>query len=249
MITRSDDYVEYCREVAKHAKDPHDLALRGRHKHEITRLIQERIAEAVQLRAGDDLVDIGCGDGTLLRMAQRVGVRSAIGLLATDEEVAVLRRLGFDARQGLSDQLPIANASASVVVCNSVLLVVPREKIPASLSEIYRISKPGARIFLGEIPFVRPEDPVPQFNTRRELLSHLYRKNGLRTWFGMLRRMAWWQLTGVPAVLNSGTAISFWATPEEFTAIAQAEGLLLLRYWQHDHPNTRNNYLFKKDGA
>ena len=70
MISRSDDYVEYCRETAKHASDAHDLALRGRDKKEITRLIHERIAEAVDLHPGDDLVDIGCGDGTLLRIAE-----------------------------------------------------------------------------------------------------------------------------------------------------------------------------------
>jgi ubiquinone/menaquinone biosynthesis C-methylase UbiE len=249
VITRSDDYIEYCRETARHARDPHDLALRGKNKHEITRLIQERIVKAVELRAGDDLVDIGCGDGTLLRMAERVGARSAIGLLATDEEVAVLRRLGFNARQGLSDQLPIADSSASVVVCNSVLLVVPREKVPASLHEMYRIAKPGARIFVGEVPFLQPRDPTPQFKTRQELLSHLYRKNGLRAWPGMLRRMAWWQLTGAPAVLNSGTAISFWATAEEFTVMARNVGLQLVRYWQHDHPDTRNNYLFQRSGV
>lgn len=246
MITRSDDYVEYCRETAKHARDPHDLALRGKNKQEITRLIHERIAESVDLHAGDDLVDIGCGDGTLLRMAERVGAHTATGLLATEEEVAVLRRLGLNAKQGLTDQLPIADASASVVVCNSVLLVVPREKIPASLLEIHRIAKPGARIFLGEIPYVQPYDPSPHFKTRKELLSHLYRKNGLRTWFGMLRRMAWWQLNGTRPVLNSGTTISFWATAEEFIAMAQAAGLSLIRYWQHDYPNTRNNYLFRK---
>jgi ubiquinone/menaquinone biosynthesis C-methylase UbiE len=246
MITRSDDYVEYCRETARHARDPHDLALRGKDKHEITRLIQERIVEVVDLHQGDDLVDIGCGDGTLLRMAEQTGAHTAIGLLATDEEVAVLRRLGLTAKQGLTDQLPIADASASVVVCNSVLLVVPRERIPASLREIYRISKPGGRIFVGEIPFDQPHDPSPQFKTGKELLSHLYRENGLRTWFGMLRRMAWWQLTGTPAVLNSGTAISFWATAEEFIAMAEAAKLRLVRYWQHDHPNTRNNYLFRK---
>jgi ubiquinone/menaquinone biosynthesis C-methylase UbiE len=120
MISRSDDYVEYCRETAKHASDAHDLALRGRDKKQITRLIHERIAEAVELHSGDDLVDIGCGDGTLLRIAERAGTRTAIGLLATDEQVAVLRRFGMEARQGLTDQLPLPDECASVIVCNSV---------------------------------------------------------------------------------------------------------------------------------
>jgi ubiquinone/menaquinone biosynthesis C-methylase UbiE len=248
MISRSDDYVEYCRETAKHASDAHDLALRGRDKKEITRLIHERIAEAVDLHSGDDLVDIGCGDGTLLRIAERVGARSAVGLLATDEEVAVLRRFGVEARQALTDKLPLPDQCASVIVCNNVLLVVPREKIRASLEEIHRIAKPGARIFLGEIPFVQPPDPTPYFKTRRETLAYLYRKHGLRTWFGMLRRMVGWALRGQPAVLRPGTAISFCAKPDEFLAMGKGAGLEFIRYWQHNDPDTRNNYLFRKAG-
>lgn len=246
MITRTDDYVEYCRETAKHARDLHDLALRGRKNKKVTDAIHERIVAAVGLQPDDNLVDIGCGDGTLLRMASKIGCQNATGLLATQEEVALLRPLGFDVRQGLTDALPLPDTSASVIVCNSVLLVVPHEKIPRSLSEISRIAKPGARIYLGEIPFVEQRDPIPTVKSRRELLSHLYRNNGLRTWFGMLRRMAWSQITGNPATLNSGTAISFWAPPEEFIALVESAGLQLVRYWQHDFPDTRNNYLFHK---
>jgi len=246
MLTRSDDYIEYCRETAKHARDPHDLALRGRKNHEITQRIHQRIVDAVDLRHGDDLVDIGCGDGTLLRMAENIGVHSALGLLATEEEVNVLRRFGLNARQGFTDHLPVADHSASVVVCNNVLLVVPRENIPASLQEIHRIARPGARIFLGEIPFVETKDPTPQFTTRKELLSHLYRNRGLRTWFGMARRMAWWQITGAAAVVRPGTAVSFWAPAEEFIEMAESAGLRFVERWQHDFPDTRNNYLFRR---
>lgn len=124
----------------------------------------------------------------MLRIAECAGVRSAIGLLATEEEVAVVRRLGLNVRQGLADRLPLADASATAIVCNNVLLVVPREKIPSSLREIFRVAKPGASIFVGEIPRSEQHDPTPNFATRRELLAHLYRKHGLRTWFGMARR-------------------------------------------------------------
>jgi len=246
MLTRSDDYVAYCRETAKHARDPHDLALRGGKAHEITRLTHERIVEVTNLRAEDDLLDIGCGDGILLRMANAIGVHSAIGLLATEEEVAVLRPFNLNVRQGFTDQLPVPDCAASVIVCNSVLLIVPREKIPASLQEIHRVAKPAARIFIGEIPVHKQNDPTPQFTTRGELLSHLYHHNGLRAWFGMVRRMAWWQITGTPAVINPGTATTFWASPEEMIALAESAGLLLVRYWQHEHISTRNNYLFRK---
>jgi ubiquinone/menaquinone biosynthesis C-methylase UbiE len=246
MISRSDDYLEYCRETARRARDLHDLALRGRDKKETTRVSHERIVEVVELGPEDDLVDIGCGDGILLRMAKGIGVRSALGLLATEEEVALVRKTGVDVRQGLTDQLPLADESASVIVSNSVLLVVPREKIPASLTEMCRIAKRGARIFIGEIPFAQTEDPTPHFSSRREALSWMYRERGLRTWFGLLRRMVWWQLSGKPAVILPGTSISFYAAPEEFRALAKSAGLEVVRYWQNDYAMDRYNYLLRK---
>jgi hypothetical protein len=89
-------------------------------------------------------------------------------------------------------------------------------------------------------------DPTPQFKSRRETLSHLYRNHGLRPWFGMLRRMAWWAITGKLAVLRPGTAVSFYAAPSDFIPMAQEAGLEIVRYWRHEDPDTRNNYLFRK---
>ena len=40
--------------------------------------------------------------------------------------------------------------------------------------------------------------------------------------------------------------VSFWAAPEEFIALAEAAGLETVRYWRHEDPNTRNNYLLRK---
>ncbi|HEX6805666.1 MAG TPA: methyltransferase domain-containing protein [Terriglobales bacterium] len=246
MITHSEDYVEYCRQTAASARDLHDLALRGRDKHQVTRLIHERIAREVGLGPGDDVVDIGCGDGTLLRMASVAGAGSAIGMQATEQEAALVRRLGFDVRQGLSDSLPLPDNCASVVVCNSVFPIIPRDRVEASLREISRIARPGARIYLGEVPFAPGPAPEPRFNTAQETLSYLYRKYGFRTWCGMARRMAYWKLTGKPMVIYHGRQISFHAQPEEFIAMAESVGLTLVRYWQHEHIKTRNNYLLRR---
>ncbi len=245
-LVRSDDYIEYCRETAKHARDLHDLALRGRHLQEVTKAISQRIALEVELRSGDDVVDIGCGDGTLLRIANQIGVNSAVGLLATDEEVDCVRRTGLDVRQALSHQLPLADECASVVVCNSVLLVVPRENIPASLREIRRIAKANARIYIGEIPSAPPTDPTPQFSDRFQALSYMYKKHGIRTWFGLLRRIIWSQVRGRSFTLSSGTAISFFATPGEFAKLANGAGMEVIRHCNHEHYKGRHNYLLRR---
>ena len=248
MISRSEDYVEYCRETARHLRDVQDLALRGRNKQAVTRRIQEKILREIELRADDDLIDIGCGDGTLLSLAQQRGVHSAAGFLATEEETAIVSRLGLQVQQGFTDKLPLADNSASVIVCNSVLLVVPRERIQASLQEIQRVARPGARIFIGEIPVEPGPPPEPEFTTARETLAYLYRKHGVRAWLGMLRRMIFWKLTGRSTVIRSGSTVAFYAQPAEFIAMAETAGLRLERSWPHDDwPADRYNYLFCKD--
>jgi ubiquinone/menaquinone biosynthesis C-methylase UbiE len=145
----------------------------GRTKKSPTR-VHQQIAEAVGLHPGEELVDIGCSDGTMLRIAESVGTKTAIGWLTTEEEVAVLRRFGLTTRQALTDRLPLPAASATVVVCNNVLLVVPLKQIPSSLREIHRIAKPGARLFLREIPCSPISEPTEP-PTPCEL-SHMIRK-------------------------------------------------------------------------
>jgi ubiquinone/menaquinone biosynthesis C-methylase UbiE len=246
VITRSSDYIEYCRDTARRLRNIQDLALRGKNKGALTRRVQERILREVALTADDDLLDIGCGDGTLLLLAKNIGVNSAIGLHATEEEAAIVRRLGVDARQGFTDSLPLSDASASVVVCNNVLLIVPHQKIPASLREMWRVAKPGARILIGEIPFEPGPPPEPEFPTVRETLAYLNRTYGLRTSLGMLRRMISWKLTAQPMTIHYGSQVSFYARPDEFIAMARSAGLEFVRRWQHEDPANRYNYLFGK---
>ena len=70
-------------------------------------------------------------------------------------------------------------------------------------------------MFIGEIPFVG-SDPEPKFSDAWDTLSYLYHKHGLRTWFGMLRRMARCKLTGRPVIIHDGKSVSFYASPEAF---------------------------------
>jgi SAM-dependent methyltransferase len=234
-------------------QDLHTLAGRGPFR-ETTEFINRRIFNELGFRPEDRFVDIGCGNGLLLRLAVESGVKTAIGLNATEVEVSPLRALGLDVRQGLSDSIPLPDGFASVVVCNSVLLLVPESKMARSLSEIARISEPKARVWLGEIPRVEEITTVPRHESVPEMLWWLLRKRGMRSFLGMCRNL----LTGAqrgPVLINPYAAI-FFAPPEAFIRMAADAGLQIERHFPHQtldqnqepHASaTRQDYLFRKE--
>jgi ubiquinone/menaquinone biosynthesis C-methylase UbiE len=218
----------------------------------LTGLINGRALEELAIKPHDRLVDIGCGDGTLLRSALQSGVSSAVGTSGTEKEANALRALGLDVSHAYTDSLPFPDQCASAVVCNGVLHIVPKQKIPASLREIARIAEPNARIWIGEIPRFREPASLRSFETVPEMLWWLLRKRGLRTFLGMCRRL----LTGAQRGPVLRTAQAFWAEPEYFIHMAAQAGLKVERHSPHQtldaqrQPSispSRHDYLLRKE--
>jgi len=78
--------------------DLHVLAGRGPLR-AVTDFVNRRIFKELAFRRGDCFVDIGCGDGLLLRLALENGVATAVGLNAMEDETRPLRACGLDVRQ------------------------------------------------------------------------------------------------------------------------------------------------------
>ena len=239
--------------VKRMRDDLHNLAGRGPYE-ATTEFVNRRIFNELAFRPEDRFVDVGCGHGLLLRLAMERGVRAAVGLNATEEEVKPLRAIGLDVRQGFTDSIPLPDGFASVVVCNCVLLLVPESKMAKSLCEIARICKPNARIWLGEIPRVEEVTSVPRHESIPEMLWWLLRKRGVRSFLGMCRRLLAGAQRG-PVLVNSQAAI-FFAPPEAFIKMAAEAGLRVERHLPHQTPDqnqqpypstTRHDYLFRKN--
>ena len=110
------------------------------------------------IRAGETVVDIGCGAGMdLLLAARRTGPQGrAIGIDMTDAMVerarASARAAGLDqveVRRGDATALPIDDAGADVVISNGVLNLVPEKE--KAFAEIVRVLRPGGRLQLADI--------------------------------------------------------------------------------------------------
>jgi ubiquinone/menaquinone biosynthesis C-methylase UbiE len=134
---------------------------------------RERILDNAELRAGETLLDVGCGNGlvafgALERRAGRV-VFADVSSSLLDESRAIAADLGLDERcrfvEASADDLsPIGSSSVDVVTTRSVLIYV-RDK-SAAFAEFFRVLRPGGRISLFE-----PINSFGMEERRREFLA------------------------------------------------------------------------------
>jgi ubiquinone/menaquinone biosynthesis C-methylase UbiE len=123
---------------------------------DLTQYIAAEMFKKMGPSPAETVVDIGCGDASFLILTRtNVGADvRLVGILPTQDEVRRVRDhvagLEIEIVCGTAEDTTLPPRIADVIVCNSVLMVVPG--VPDALREIARIAKPGARIYLGEIP-------------------------------------------------------------------------------------------------
>jgi SAM-dependent methyltransferase len=114
------------------ADDVHDFARRA-------------ILDALALRRGDRLLEIGCGGGLLLRDALASGV-SAIGIDHSEEMVSLARERapGAEVVLASAEQLPFEDASFTAAAMSVVFFFLPDPV--AVLRECRRVLRAGGRM-------------------------------------------------------------------------------------------------------
>ena len=115
------------------------------------------------LRAGEHVLDIGCGAGMdTLVAAQMVGTGGTVtGIDMTPAMVAKARRSVAETGlaqvtivEGSAEDLPFESASFDVVISNGVIDLIPDKD--AVFAEIARVLRPGGRIQLADVTIQRP---------------------------------------------------------------------------------------------
>ena len=150
---------EKYREIAKSLVDRHMLTGRGSNKKLTLNRISYIKKNLSQLKiSAENMVDIGCGDGSFMEHLIKFG-NNFVGILPTQEEVEVVQKLikkydNIFVMEGLSTELPFEDESKQFLLCNSVLHSVGfnDEQVKKSLQEFYRVLSNDGILYVGEIP-------------------------------------------------------------------------------------------------
>jgi SAM-dependent methyltransferase len=97
-------------------------------------------------KPSDVILDIGCGNGGILRHLQSLGYRRLHGLEISSYAIARLLAAGIEMHRGVLPLIPLPEGSFDVVVASQVLEHIIRRG--RFLSEIRRVLKPGGQAFI-----------------------------------------------------------------------------------------------------
>jgi ubiquinone/menaquinone biosynthesis C-methylase UbiE len=135
------------------------------------RAIKRRVLERAAIASGEDVLDVGCGTGTLALAAARATPNVRVTGLDADPSILSRARkksraagldIGFD--QGRSTELPYADASFDLVLSTLFFHHLPDDAKRQSATELVRVLRPGGRLVVGDLG--RPQDPLMRVAVR-----------------------------------------------------------------------------------
>ncbi len=121
----------------------------------LTEMLEQRlILDLLGDMTGARVLDIGCGDGALVRAlaargAATVGVDPDPAMLTAARKLAEETNVPATFLEGRAENLPFPDDSFDVVAAMTVLCFVPDAK--GAVREMARVLRPGGRLVLGEL--------------------------------------------------------------------------------------------------
>lgn len=135
------------------------------------RAIKRRVIAHAAIASGEDVLDVGCGTGTLAMAAARAAPGVTVTGLDADPSILAKARnkaadagleIGFD--EGMSTALPYVDASFDLVLSTLFFHHLPDDAKRETAAELVRVLRPGGRLVVGDLG--RPQDPLMRIAVR-----------------------------------------------------------------------------------
>lgn len=128
--------------------------------------IGEALIDSLDL-SGKTVLDIGCGDGSLVRLIAEQGA-AVMGIDPNAGQIAAARakaKIGTETfQEGVAENLPAKDGSVDVVVFSNSLHHVPVVHMESAVAEAARVLKPDGILYVAE-----PLAEGPRFELSRQL--------------------------------------------------------------------------------
>jgi 2-polyprenyl-3-methyl-5-hydroxy-6-metoxy-1,4-benzoquinol methylase len=135
------------------------------------RAIKSRALAYAAIASGEQVLDLGCGTGTLAvaaaRAAQGVrvtGLDADTSILARAHKKAAAARLDIAFDEGRSTALPYADESFDVVLSTLFFHHLSDDSKRQTAAEVVRVLRRGGRLVVGDLG--RPQDPMMRIAVR-----------------------------------------------------------------------------------
>jgi ubiquinone/menaquinone biosynthesis C-methylase UbiE len=122
------------------------------------RELRQRTANLARIQPGEQILDVGCGTGTLaIEVARRVGRTGHVsGIDPSAQQIACARtkaaryHMPIDFQIGVIEQLPFPDQAFDVVFSTLMMHHLPADLKRQGLAEIARVLKPGGRLIIAD---------------------------------------------------------------------------------------------------
>jgi ubiquinone/menaquinone biosynthesis C-methylase UbiE len=132
------------------------------------RVLREETVNLAQVKAGDCILEIGCGTGTLTLAAKKkagvsgkaFGIDIIPGMIEVSQRKAAEANEDITFRSGSIDDIPFSENQFDVVMCSFMIFHMSETTRRKGIAEIHRVLKPQGRLLV--LDMALPSQPLPR---------------------------------------------------------------------------------------
>ena len=130
------------------------------------RVLRDETVNLAQVKAGDCILEIGCGTGTLTLAAKRkagpsgkaFGIDTIPGMIEASQRKAAEANEDITFQPGSIDNIPFSANQFDVVMCSFMIFHMPESVRRKGIAEIHRVLKPQGRLLV--LDMALPAQPL-----------------------------------------------------------------------------------------